>query len=125
MEATEETMNRFEYRVEAACHQRLGFYLVYIIRLDDSKTIVRKAYSKKEVPFIAYASLKRLGYSGGITLKDVVWRSIGNPRKDEKKIIDVAPPLVAVPDAQEHDESDTDDEFKGISEEQLESGGLT
>lgn len=118
-------MNRFEYRVEAAQHQSLGFYLVYVIRLYDSKTIVRKVYSEKEVPFIAYASLKQLGYSGGITLKDITWRSIGNPRKDQKKIIDVAPPLVAVPDVQEHDESDTDDEFQGISEEQLESGGLT
>lgn len=125
MEATEEKMSRFEYRVEAAHHQRLGFYLVYVIRLDDLKTIVRTAYSKKEVSFIAYASLKKLGYNGGITLKDVTWRSIGSPRRDEKKIIDVAPPLVEISDVQEHDESDTGDKVQGISEEQLETGGLT
>lgn len=116
MEAPQEVMNRFEYRVEAAQHIRLGFYLVYVIRLDDSKTIVRKVYSKKEVPFIAYASLKRLGYSGGITLKDITWRSIGNPGKEEQRIIAVAPPLAEILDIHEEESDVEEEELQGISE---------
>ena len=117
-------VRNFEYRVEAAYHRRLGFYLVYVIRLDDSKTIVRTAYSKKEVVGIGTSNLRRLGCNHGVTSKDIVWRFIGELKQTTKNIVDAAPPLVELPDVQEHDESDTEEDLKGISEEQLEPGGI-
>jgi hypothetical protein len=125
MESTEEVMNRSDYRVEAAYHQRLCFYLVYVIRMDDYKTIVKRVYSKKEVVGIATTSLRKLGYNGRVTPKDVTWRFIGESKKSEKKITDIAPSSVEVLDAPESKESEMEEELQGISEEQLESGGLT
>ena len=93
--------------------------------MDDYKTIVKRVYSKTEVVGIANTNLRRLGCNGNITPKDVTWRFIGEPKKCEKKITDTAPSPVEVLDAPESEESEMEEEFQGISEEQPESGGLT
>lgn len=102
-------MNRSVYRVEAAYHQRLCFYLVYVIRMDDFKTIVRKAILKKDVIGVGNSSLKKLGYNGGVTNKDIVWRQIGEATITEKEITDIAPPLSDVLDIPEDVEAHLSD----------------
>lgn len=74
---------------------------------------------------VATTSLRKLGYNGGVTPKDVTWRFIGESKKSEKKITDIAPSSVEVLDVHKSEESEMEEELQGISEEQLESGGLT
>lgn len=122
MESTEEIMDESGYRIEAAYNRRTCSYLVYAIRMNDYKTIVRTAHSKKEVVFTAYSSLKKLGYGGGVTPKDITWRFIGEAKQTKKKLTDsaAAPEMLDV----HEDNFDVEDEFQGISEEQPESGEL-
>lgn len=62
------------FRIEAVKKKNWGFILLYVIRLDDMKTFVKKCV-RSEIITISQRALKNLGFSGLITEKDVNWRT--------------------------------------------------
>jgi len=62
------------FRIEAVRKKKWAFILLYVIRLDDMKTFVKKCV-RSEIITISQRGLKNLGFSGLITEKDINWRT--------------------------------------------------
>lgn len=80
------------FRIEAVRKKEWGFILLYVIRLDDMKTFVKKCV-RSEIITISQKALKNLGFSGLITQKDVNWRTAfggtSRPQEPPQQVKDI------------------------------------
>ncbi len=65
-------INRF--KVEAVRKKELKFIILYIIRLHDMKTYVRKCTTKEQLITASQIALKNLGFAGLVCEDDITWR---------------------------------------------------